>query len=172
MAHYLEINEGGSAVAVLSGNTAYMLSEYTPQAPEKRSQNRVGLVDGGADILIVETIFDTLNAKAALYAIADGHRVGEADLWMVAPVIEGDHMFAALSQELVCVSLGAAALLVGLGALSVQLVSLRQSANDTLRQGAYAQAVDASGNVATALDYGNPFRIVTPWVQALPTVTR
>ncbi len=28
-----------------------------------------GLVDGGADILIVETIFDTLNAKAAIYAI-------------------------------------------------------------------------------------------------------
>jgi len=31
----------------------------------------VGLVDGGADILIVETIFDTLNAKAALYAIGE-----------------------------------------------------------------------------------------------------
>jgi 5-methyltetrahydrofolate--homocysteine methyltransferase len=31
----------------------------------------VGLVDGGADILIVETIFDTLNAKAALYAITE-----------------------------------------------------------------------------------------------------
>ncbi len=30
-----------------------------------------GLVDGGADILIVETIFDTLNAKAALIAIDD-----------------------------------------------------------------------------------------------------
>ena len=28
-----------------------------------------GLVDGGADILLVETIFDTLNAKAALFAI-------------------------------------------------------------------------------------------------------
>ena len=28
-----------------------------------------GLVDGGADILVVETIFDTLNAKAAIYAI-------------------------------------------------------------------------------------------------------
>ena len=28
-----------------------------------------GLVDGGADILMVETIFDTLNAKAAIYAI-------------------------------------------------------------------------------------------------------
>ncbi|MFK7757287.1 MAG: homocysteine S-methyltransferase family protein [Flavobacteriales bacterium] len=30
-----------------------------------------GLIDGGADILIVETIFDTLNAKAALIAIND-----------------------------------------------------------------------------------------------------
>ena len=30
-----------------------------------------GLLDGGADILLVETIFDTLNAKAALYAISE-----------------------------------------------------------------------------------------------------
>lgn len=30
-----------------------------------------GLVDGGADVLLIETIFDTLNAKAALYAIAE-----------------------------------------------------------------------------------------------------
>jgi 5-methyltetrahydrofolate--homocysteine methyltransferase len=33
-----------------------------------------GLVDGGVDLLLVETIFDTLNAKAALYAI-DKYRV-------------------------------------------------------------------------------------------------
>ncbi len=30
-----------------------------------------GLIDGGADVLMVETIFDTLNAKAALFAIDD-----------------------------------------------------------------------------------------------------
>lgn len=30
-----------------------------------------GLMDGGADLLLVETVFDTLNAKAALYAIAE-----------------------------------------------------------------------------------------------------
>ena len=30
-----------------------------------------GLLDGGADLLLIETIFDTLNAKAAIYAIAD-----------------------------------------------------------------------------------------------------
>lgn len=28
-----------------------------------------GLIDGGADILLIETIFDTLNAKAAIFAI-------------------------------------------------------------------------------------------------------
>src|SRR6266851_3907803 len=30
-----------------------------------------GLIDGGADLLLIETIFDTLNAKAAIAAIAD-----------------------------------------------------------------------------------------------------
>ena len=44
-----------------------------------------GLLDGGADLLLVETIFDTLNAKAALYAIcrnlrATRHRRARDDL--------------------------------------------------------------------------------------------
>ncbi len=30
-----------------------------------------GLVEGGSDVLLIETIFDTLNAKAALFAIAE-----------------------------------------------------------------------------------------------------
>ncbi len=30
-----------------------------------------GLIDGGADLLLIETIFDTLNAKAAIWAIAE-----------------------------------------------------------------------------------------------------
>ncbi len=34
-----------------------------------------GLLDGGADMLLIETIFDTLNAKAAIYAIKEA---GEA----------------------------------------------------------------------------------------------
>jgi 5-methyltetrahydrofolate--homocysteine methyltransferase len=36
-----------------------------------------GLVDGGVDLLLVETIFDTLNAKAALVAIEDA--LGDGD---------------------------------------------------------------------------------------------
>jgi 5-methyltetrahydrofolate--homocysteine methyltransferase len=31
----------------------------------------LGLIDGGADIMLVETVFDTLNAKAAIYALED-----------------------------------------------------------------------------------------------------
>ncbi len=30
-----------------------------------------GLIDGGADLLLIETIFDTLNAKAALFAVQE-----------------------------------------------------------------------------------------------------
>ncbi len=40
---------------------------FAQLATAYRDQMR-GLVDGGADILLIETIFDTLNAKAALYA--------------------------------------------------------------------------------------------------------
>ena len=32
-------------------------------------EQALGLIEGGADVLLVETIFDTLNAKAALFAI-------------------------------------------------------------------------------------------------------
>ncbi len=38
-----------------------LVEAYTEQAR--------GLVDGGADVLLVETIFDTLNAKAAIFAL-------------------------------------------------------------------------------------------------------
>ncbi len=33
-----------------------------------------GLVDGGVDIILIETIFDTLNAKAAIYAVKNHFR--------------------------------------------------------------------------------------------------
>ena len=39
------------------------------EAVEAYSEQVKGLIDGGADLLLIETIFDTLNAKAAIYAI-------------------------------------------------------------------------------------------------------
>jgi 5-methyltetrahydrofolate--homocysteine methyltransferase len=40
------------------------------QVAEAYYEQTRGLLDGGADLLLVETIFDTLNAKAAFFAIA------------------------------------------------------------------------------------------------------
>ncbi len=39
-----------------------------------------GLVEGGVDLLIIETIFDTLNAKAAIFAIKKYFREAHPDL--------------------------------------------------------------------------------------------
>ena len=39
-----------------------------------------GLIDGGADILMIETIFDTLNAKAALFAISQVYKEKNIEL--------------------------------------------------------------------------------------------
>ena len=50
------------------GNPAAREVTFTQLAEAYTEQAR-GLVDGGADVLLVETVFDTLNAKAALYAI-------------------------------------------------------------------------------------------------------
>ena len=41
------------------------------QLREAYKMQAKGLIDGGADILLVETVFDTLNAKAALYGIQE-----------------------------------------------------------------------------------------------------
>jgi len=41
------------------------------QLRESYGEQAKGLIDGGVDVLLVETIFDTLNAKAAIYAISE-----------------------------------------------------------------------------------------------------
>jgi 5-methyltetrahydrofolate--homocysteine methyltransferase len=49
-----------------------------------------GLIDGGVDILLVETIFDGLNAKAALYAIAIVQQEKKTDIpVMISVTIAG-----------------------------------------------------------------------------------
>ena len=56
----------------------------------------IGLVDGGVDVLLIETIFDTLNAKAAIFAIkkyfrdkalSSGEGLGEALPIMISGTI-------------------------------------------------------------------------------------
>ncbi|MCX6280957.1 MAG: methionine synthase [Bacteroidetes bacterium] len=51
-------------------NPAFRAVSFDQLYQAYREQAR-GLIDGGADLLMVETIFDTLNAKAALIAVFD-----------------------------------------------------------------------------------------------------
>lgn len=41
------------------------------QLAENYTESANGLIDGAADVIMVETIFDTLNAKAALFALSE-----------------------------------------------------------------------------------------------------
>jgi 5-methyltetrahydrofolate--homocysteine methyltransferase len=50
------------------------------QLREAYGEQIKGLIDGGADLLLIETIFDTLNAKAAIYAIAEACEERGVDL--------------------------------------------------------------------------------------------
>jgi len=60
-----------------------------------------GLVEGGADLLLVETIFDTLNAKAALLAVRDVQRALGTDLPLMISVTITDRSGRTLSGQTV-----------------------------------------------------------------------
>lgn len=47
---------------------------------EAYKEQALGLIDGGADVLMVETIFDTLNAKAALFAVNEAYKEKDIEL--------------------------------------------------------------------------------------------
>ena len=58
-----------------------------------------GLVDGGVDLLLVETIFDTLNAKAALFAIDQVCRDRDVSVPVMASVTIADQSGRTLSGQ-------------------------------------------------------------------------
>lgn len=53
---------------------------------EAYSEQILGLKEGGVDILLIETVFDTLNAKAALYAVS---QIKEEQQWEVPVMVSG-----------------------------------------------------------------------------------
>ncbi|MBV1858546.1 MAG: methionine synthase [Nannocystaceae bacterium] len=58
-----------------------------------------GLIDGGADILLVETIFDTLNAKAAIMGLEDAHESTGTTLPLILSVTITDKSGRTLSGQ-------------------------------------------------------------------------
>lgn len=51
-------------------NPGYRAVSFDELAAAYKTQAK-GLMDGGADVLLIETVFDTLNAKAALFAVLE-----------------------------------------------------------------------------------------------------
>ena len=85
--------------------------------PEKRAvtwdgleaayyDNARGLLDGGADLIIIETVFDTLNAKAAIFAVQRlaQERGVDAPIIISATVSEGGRLLSGQTVEAFCVS--------------------------------------------------------------------
>ena len=59
-----------------------------------------GLVDGGADVLLLETIFDTLNAKAAIAAVLDVFEETRVELPLMISVTITDRSGRTLSGQM------------------------------------------------------------------------
>jgi 5-methyltetrahydrofolate--homocysteine methyltransferase len=60
-------------------NPAFRAATFAHMREAYRDQVR-GLIDGGADLILLETIFDTLNAKAAIAALLDEFEARGAEL--------------------------------------------------------------------------------------------
>ncbi len=71
------------------------------EAREAYAEQVRGLIDGGSDLLLVETIFDTLNAKAALCAIDDVFAEKSVELPIVISVTIVDKSGRTLSGQTV-----------------------------------------------------------------------
>jgi 5-methyltetrahydrofolate--homocysteine methyltransferase len=61
-------------------------SKSFDEVKESYAEQFRGLVEGGVDVLLLETIFDTLNAKAAIVAARE--TVPEVPLWISATIVD------------------------------------------------------------------------------------
>ena len=69
-------------------------------------ENAKGLMEGGADILLIETVYDSLNAKAALFAINRlCNETGDIPVMVSATVTEAGRLITGQTPEAFCVSM-------------------------------------------------------------------
>ena len=66
---------------------------------EAYSEQVSGLIAGGVDLLMVETIFDTLNAKAAIFAIKEVFEARQVELPIMLSVTITDRSGRTLSGQ-------------------------------------------------------------------------
>ena len=69
------------------------------QVRDSYAEQARGLIDGGVDLLLIETVFDTLNAKAAIVAIQDVLAERRIDLPLIISVTFADKSGRNLSGQ-------------------------------------------------------------------------
>jgi 5-methyltetrahydrofolate--homocysteine methyltransferase len=79
-------------------NPAFRAETFAHVREAYREQVR-GLIDGGADLLLLETIFDTLNAKAAIAAMLDEFEARGVELPVMISVTITDRSGRTLSGQ-------------------------------------------------------------------------
>jgi 5-methyltetrahydrofolate--homocysteine methyltransferase len=77
---------------------AFRVDTFARVRDAYREQVR-GLIDGGADLLLLETIFDTLNAKAAIAAMLDEFEARDVELPVMISVTITDRSGRTLSGQ-------------------------------------------------------------------------
>ncbi|HKW02398.1 MAG TPA: homocysteine S-methyltransferase family protein, partial [Vicinamibacterales bacterium] len=80
------------------GNPAFRAITFDAMKDAYADQVR-GLIDGGVDVLLLETIFDTLNAKAAIVAIDEVQRERGVELPLMISVTITDRSGRTLSGQ-------------------------------------------------------------------------
>ena len=79
-------------------NPAFRAETYARVRAAYRDQAR-GLMDGGVDLLLLETVFDTLNAKAAIAGVLDEFEARGADLPLMISATIADRSGRTLSGQ-------------------------------------------------------------------------
>lgn len=69
-----------SLLTPCSANDPSLRNTTFDELAEGYYDSLTGLVEGGADLVLIETIFDPLNAKAAIYAVLEYNRVNGVDI--------------------------------------------------------------------------------------------
>jgi 5-methyltetrahydrofolate--homocysteine methyltransferase len=119
------------------------------QVYESYATQARGLLEGGVDLLLIETIFDTLNAKAAVAAARDVMREHGSDLplWLSVTIVDlSGRTLSGQTLEAFCVAMEhARPLIVGLNC-SLGATELRQYVSELARiSGSYVGCYPNAG---------------------------
>ena len=118
-----------------------------------------GLLDGGADLLLIETVFDALNAEAALFAAQSvfGARGRAWPVMLSATVTAAGRLLSGQTPQALAVDFGHAGLFsLGLNCVGLNSVGLNSAGPEPLRSHLHSLAANTGALVSVHPSAGLP----------------